>query len=596
MSDDPFAGLDTIGDGPDMPDDGPMPEAGPSLPALPPELVAKLPEGGRFDLNDDGNGRRFQLYFGDDVIWVPRVGWFVWDGKVWSSDPDEVAVRTKSQAMSDLMKHEIGHLTLSPRQIDLLRQQAELRDMVRVLRTGLIEGAILDADDQRLVDDYENRIEMLGALLKKSGDPRSRHYSFAITTGNTGRMKALRDEAQTRLSIALDRLDAEDFAINTQSGVLRFPVDRGTCGTRDAICRPVLHPHARSDLMTKIMAVDYDPKAICPEFDKFLDEVQPDTDMQDFILRWLGLSMTALPVQMLAFWHGAGANGKSVMADVFGRMMGDYSASAKIKSLTGVDRRGGGDATPDLMLLIGARFVRASEPKEGEPLQEDLVKELTGGEPMMVRALHTNFVEFRPYFKLTISGNHKPVIRGTDDGIWRRVLLVPWNVQIPEKRRDKGLGNRLFETERAGILNRLVQALCQYREGGLMVPAQVSEATREFREESDPVGAFLDHCCVVTGETVDSIGARDLGEAFNHWLYEKGEGEWKPMTVARKLKEKAGRWKSPVTGQTFTARKASTMSYDGIRFNDTFGRTYYALHRDSQGRVLRGRSITADDF
>ncbi|MES2548342.1 MAG: hypothetical protein V4630_01445, partial [Pseudomonadota bacterium] len=92
-------------------------------------------------------------------------------------------------------------------------------------------------------------------------------------------------------------------------------------------------------------------------------------------------------------------NGKSVLSDLMTRIMDGYAAKAKIKSLTGVDRRGGGDATPDLMLLIGARFVSASEPKEGEPLQEDLIKELTGGETFQVRNLHSDFVEFRPYFK-----------------------------------------------------------------------------------------------------------------------------------------------------------------------------------------------------
>jgi len=271
------------------------------------------------------------------------------------------------------------------------------------------------------------------------------------------------------------------------------------------------------------------------------------------------------------------------------RMLGDYAATARIKSLTGVDRRGGGDATPDLMVLIGARFVRASEPREGEQLQEEFIKELTGGEPIMVRALNSDFVEMDPDFKLTISGNHKPVVRGTDDGIWRRLLLVPWDVQIPEHRRDKDLGEYLFQNERSGILNRLRDGLLDYLEGGLAVPGLVSDATKEFREESDPVGTFLEQCCVITGDHRDSIGARELGEAFNFWNSDRGFGEWKPKTVGMKLKEKADRWKSPVTGQRFTARKSSTHFYDGIQFNAVFWQRWTDLPRDAQGRVLRGR-------
>ncbi len=93
-------------------------------------------------------------------------------------------------------------------------------------------------------------------------------------------------------------------------------------------------------------------------------------------------------------------------------------------------------------------------------LQEGLIKELTGGEPILVRALHSDFVEVRPQFKLTISGNHKPEIRGTDDGIWRRVMLVPFDVQIPEAERDQDLGKKLWE-ERSGILNWLVKGVAR---------------------------------------------------------------------------------------------------------------------------------------
>jgi putative DNA primase/helicase len=139
-----------------------------------------------------------------------------------------------------------------------------------------------------------------------------------------------------------------------------------------------------------------------------------------------------------------------------------------------------------------------------------------------------------------------------------------------------------------------VLGLVDCLEGGLRVPAQVSDATREFREESDPVGTFLDQCCVITGEHVDSISARELADAVNYWLSEAGMGEWKPKTIGMKLTEKAGRWKSRTTGKAFVKRKSSTISYDGIRFTDTFGHVFRGLPRDQQGRILRGRSVSGD--
>ncbi|MFN8993531.1 MAG: phage/plasmid primase, P4 family, partial [Pseudomonadota bacterium] len=355
-----------------------------------------------------------------------------------------------------------------------------------------IEAAGDDPESEAKVADLKRQMTAIGEFEKRLGEKRAEHRRFAKSTGNTGKIDALLTEGGIALAHDLDSLDAAEMDINTESGVLRFSVsggpDQGFSRTADVH----LLPHDRAQLMTKMMPVVYDPAATCPRFDAFFAQMQPDPEMRAFILRWLGLSMTAKPVQLLSFWYGSGNNGKSLLADLVARMLDGYAATAKIKSLTGVDRRGGGDATPDLMLLIGARFVRASEPSEGEQLQEALIKELTGGEPIMVRALHSDFVEFRPQFKLTISSNHKPMVRGTDDGIWRRLLLVPWDVQIPKDQVDEGLGNYLFEHERSGILNRLCDGLLDYLEGGLAVPQKVSDATKEFREESDPVGTFLE--------------------------------------------------------------------------------------------------------
>lgn len=572
---DPFAGLTPLqtDEGGDLP---PAPEGDGIAPAVI-RACALHP------LNDYGNGLRFRAYFGRDVLWNPRLGWFTWQGKVWQQDPDDVAVREKAQQLSGLLASEIPFLALKDWQMEAIAKKRAILDQLAAIDPADPEG---EAKGRGL----RTQLTAISEMEKQLGAKRREHRSFARTSGNTARIDAALREGGIGLARPLEDMDATPLDVNTQSGVLRFSVDGGGDAGYSPVARVDLVPHERDQLLTKILPVAYDPDATCPEFDTFFAEVQPDPVMRAFIMRWLGLSMTALPVQMFSFWFGAGANGKSVLADLVGRILGGYSASARIKSLTGVDRRGGGDATPDLMLLIGARYVRASEPMEGEALQEALIKELTGGEPMMVRSLHKDFVEFRPYFKLTISGNHKPTIRATDDGIWRRVLLVPWDVQIPEHRRDKDLGDRLFRNEAPGILNRLVAGLIDYLEGGIQVPDMVRDATREFREESDPVGTFLDMACVVTGDPVDSVGSRELGEAFNWWLSERGEGEFKPRTVAIRLKEKAGRWRSRVTGKTFVARKSSTMAYDGIRFTDTFGDEFRRLPRDSQGRILRGRA------
>ena len=348
--------------------------------------------------------------------------------------------------------------------------------------------------------------------------------------------------------------------------------------------------------ITKLMPVAYDPKAQRKRFDAFLERVQPDPVMRAFLQRWLGYSMSGLTgEQKFCFWYGSGANGKSVLADTIARLFGDYAATAKIESLTGTNRRGGGDATPDLVPLMNARLVRASEPEQGQRLQESVIKELTGGEPILVRSLHADFVEVKPIFKLTISGNHKPDIRGTDDGIWRRVLLVPFDVQIPPAERDEGLVDKLVG-EGPGILNWLIEGLLDYLENGLQEPQAVLDATLDYRADSDPIGTFLRDACVVSGDPADFVTARDLMDGFNLWLDQKGEGMWGDRTVSLKFKNLAGRYRDPGTTRTYVPGKRRVTGYTGVRFQDFFQREFDEAPRNAKGHpVARSSRFSGDE-
>ncbi len=563
---------DEAGAPPRTPDD-------PGIDVEPPEAKgAKLP------LNDTGNGKRFALYFGQDVMPVPRVGWFVWNGRVWQKDVDEIESRRLAQRVADRIIKEIPHLTLEDWQLRELAREPDLRR-----QSGEIES--IDAMDRTPEQQVElENIQQALVWIRKLKDRRSgmkgEHRSFAKTTGNKSRIDALMAESTVDLAKSLDALDADPLAVNTRSGVLKFKITGGPGEGFSKMAEVAIEEHRREQLMTKIMPLEYDPEAKAPMFEEFLERVQPSAEMRGFLQRWFGLSMTALTgEQKFAFLYGAGANGKSVLVDLMAKMLGDYAATAKIESLTGRNRRGGGDATPDLIPLVGARLVRASEPDEGERLQEGMIKELTGGEPILVRALHSDFVEVHPHFKLTISGNHKPDIRGTDDGIWRRVLLVPFDVQIPKAERDEGLGARLWQ-ERNGIFNWLVEGLIDYLEGGLQEPKDVLDATLDYRADSDPIGTFLADCCLVSGDPDDFTTARDLMDGFNLWLDQKGEGMWGSRTVSLQLKSRAGRYRDPHTRKTFTPGKQRVTGYRGIKFQDMFQRDFDEAPRNAGGHPV----------
>ncbi|WP_138423705.1 DNA primase family protein [Maritimibacter alexandrii] len=541
--------------------------------------------------NDVGNGQRFVIHFGDDLMYVPRVGWFTWTGTVWAADPDELEVRRRAQKIGALILEELDHIRLPEPEMRLIADEPQI--------AGQRDALALKSeptDEERLeLAEAKMKLTRIEALKKRRRDLHNRRRTLARNAGNSGPIRNMIGESQTALAVPLDALDAEPFEVNCLSGVLRSTV-REEAADDGRVFRYAgieLVPHAREQRLTKIMPVEFREGATAPRFDAFLDRIMPDHANRAFLQRWFGVSMTAEPLQNMVFLYGSGANGKSVLVDVLSRILGDYAATARIESLTGTNRRGGGEATPDLIPLIGARLVRTSEPEEGAKLQEGLIKELTGGEPIMVRALHSDFIEVHPRFKMTMSGNHKPDIRGTDDGIWRRFLMVPFDEQIPEHERDPHLVEKLWE-ERDGIFQWLVAGLNQFREIGLAPPEKVVAATAEFRADQDPTGDFLTSCTIVTGRPEDSLSSARLGEAFTFWLIQNAHGAWKARTVSRRLSDKAERWRHPNGGQTFTKRKASTVFYDGIRLTDTFKRELDNAPRDHRGQFLAGDVATPD--
>lgn len=564
-------------------------------PGPPPAEDAELPPEAAcvdFPLNDVGNGLRLLHHFGADLQRVSRLGWFVWRGTHWRLDPDEIDVRRQAHRLSDLIAKEIHFLPMSEDDRTALSEGEEAERLLNEL--GVIK--LKDRTDDQIAELAQ------AAQLKRRADEVKerrdksigRRLTHAKNAGNSNAIKNLLCEAGAIVARPLEDFDAGALDINTLSGVLRFSMvpgeDDGGANPPRPAPRLDLVPHDRAQLISKVMPVAYDPEAQCPLFLAYLARIMPLPEMRRFLQRWFGYSMTALThEQKFAFFYGSGANGKSVLVDLMARLMGDYAASAKIESITGKNRRGGGDATPDLMPLVGARFVRTSEPDEGQRLQEGLIKELTGGEPILVRALNENFVLIYPIFKLTVSGNHRPEIHGGDDGIWRRVLLVPFDVQIPPAERDPDLGAKLW-AERDGILNWLVAGLMDYLGNGLQVPEAVTAATAEYRADSDPIATFLTSVCAVTGDPRHSMRAADLAAAVAYWMEEQALGAWTPRTISKRLNSKQGKWRHPSSGQSFTRRKSSDAYFDGISLLEPFaGRFADHRSRGTGGSPSQGR-------
>jgi len=309
-----------------------------------------------------------------------------------------------------------------------------------------------------------------------------------------------------------------------------FNVANGTIDLRTGD----LLEHDRANLLTKIVPIKYDPNARCPRWLQFLDEVfAGDAETVAFVRRVIGYTLTGSNREQAMFvCYGVGHNGKSTLFGIVRNILGDYGDETS--SSTFMDRQSGG-MTNDLAKLHGARFVSAIETGERSNLAEGLVKAVTGGDRISARFLHQEFFSFEPVFKLWLATNHKPVIKGTDRGIWRRVHLIPFMECFEGTRDDKGLRPRL-EAELSGILTWAVQGCLEWQQHGLQVSSTVANATANYRAEMDLFAGFIEEKCLV--EESACAGSGELYQSYRSWAEANGERPLSQKWFALRLSDR----------------------------------------------------------
>ena len=347
--------------------------------------------------------------------------------------------------------------------------------------------------------------EAAAAQDKKQREALANH---ALKSESEGKRKAMIASARSEPDIPIlpEHLDRDPWLLNVLNGSLDLRTGE-------------LRPHNRLDLITKLAQVVYDAKAECPTWWKFLERIfAKNFDLILFLQKAVGYALTGITwEQCLFFLYGLGANGKSTLLEIIQTLLGDYATRTSTETFLA---KKGNSIPNDIAALRGARFVAAVEVESGRRLAEVLVKEMTGGDRISARFIRAEWFEFKPEFKIFFAANHKPVIRGTDWAIWRRIHLIPFKVQIPKLEQDKELPANL-KKELPGILNWAIEGCLQWQHEGMTPPQAVQEATREYREEMDIVGDFLAECCIV--DPGASVAARDIYGAYTTWATDNGE-------------------------------------------------------------------------
>lgn len=450
-------------------------------------LLAQVPQ------TDVGNALRMWARYGLNLRYVEEWGaWFVWNGRShWRRD-DTNFIISLTQEMAGYIAEEAHAVDPQPLTEKQIRQ---------------LSPAELEA--------YERAREKAQALFKwgrQSQSNRSIESAIKQLRGVLG------------VTVTSDSFDQADMLLNCRNGSL----DLATLE---------LLPHDRLDLITKCTGVDYSPAAGCPSWLRFIDKVcEGDPQLARYLQQLTGLGLTgARLTSILPINYGNGGNGKTVYVEMLKEVLGGYAATAGTDLF--LDKPAGG-INNDVARLVGVRFLAASETKEGMPLNESLVKALTGGDKILARFLYKEHFEFTPKFTPMLLTNHKPVIRNNDNGIWRRLKLVPWRHDFSKDPDVKPMEMVLAELrqEATGILRWAVEGLADFFAYGLAEPDIVKEQTSQYRTESDLVGLFIDDCLVLEPGT--RVTKSEVYTKFKEYMINTGHNVMAENKLTLKFREK----------------------------------------------------------
>lgn len=541
----PCAEAEPLAEPPPWDDDSEMPsEVAAGLPpGVDPAVVAAC---AGLDHSDTDNGRRLIAHFGRDLAVLAQEGvrnsdYVAWAGTHWDMVSGNDRAWSTAQKLGALIALEADHLAFTPPELRAVEDGYAAAEECIAL-----DGKPEKTDEDKATLRRLGRVVQAGTAAAEALDKRrAARRKFGVSSKNKSRLEAMLACAASHLTRPPDAFNADPLRLAAANCTLQF--SRTVTREVDPECPDpdverfveridagltVVSGHAREDWITQVVPVDYDPAATCPRWRAFLEEFLPSAPVREAVQVASGLGLLGLTEQKIVFHYGLGANGKSVFLETLTRLLGPLAIGLPAESVAGSSERGSGQASPDLARLFGKRFLRVIELPPDKPLHEDLVKKLTGGERIPVRGLFKAYFEFAPCFIGHMSGNGYPRIDGTDNGIWRRMVVVHWPKTLDEadqKPFDEVLAG--FAPEYPGILNWLVDGALTYLREGLRLPDEIRMATAEYRDEMDSTIGFMRDCVerlapTADGTPAESVTARDMYQAYVSWAVANAK---KPM-------------------------------------------------------------------
>jgi putative DNA primase/helicase len=474
---------------------GEPPKPGESL------TVGAVPETSHLT-TDQMNAARLAAHFGGKELIANAGSFYVWQGTHWERDSGD-ATRYGAQLSRIVGEEARGW-----------------REKFEALAAQNPDGKKLEATVRRDMSKLEDSLRATSqgrdmvAALDKAEALEKWQRSCEMRTNISNALGLLRD----LLTVDANRFDRDPALFNCLNGTIDLRSGR-------------IKPHDPKDLITRCAPVNYKPNSKAPRFENFLNEVL-DPERAKFAQYWFGYCLTGEVREHKILLHiGSGANGKSTLIESIENVMGSYAHTAPRGMLT--DARGDERHPTEIADLFRKRLVTSGESEDNATLRESFVKLVTGGDRLTGRYMGKDFFSFSPTHKLQLLTNHKPNIKGSDHGIWRRLFLLNYHVQFGTaeeiasgramRLRDPTLKDALL-AEREGIFAWLVQGAIDWYRDGLQPPASVLEASEAYRMEQDRVGQFVHECCALEPDTWSPFSGAFIGlyPAYGGWCRDSG--------------------------------------------------------------------------
>ena len=428
------------------------------------------------DYSDIGEAKVFTAEYGDELIYTAETDFLRFDGIVWLED--------KQLSVAALIEF-----------LDL--QLADAKDQLKeatdtLLKSGVDEDAVraggktlekeISSDEQmQLLNNY------LAALA---------YYKFVMKRRDMRYITSTLNVSKAMLNRSINDMDKDAYLLNTPGGT--YDLKAGLAGVKE---------HDPKDLITKI--TECAPGETGEDiWESALDLFfSGNHELIDYVQNVVGMAAVGKVYQEhLIIAYGDGANGKSTFWNTIARVLGSYSGKISAEALAIGNKR---NVKPEMAELKGKRLIIASEMEEGMRLNTATVKQLCSTDPIRAEKKFERPFDFIPTHTLVLYTNHLPRVGANDEGIWRRLVVIPFQAKITGKSDIKNYADDLFENAGPSIMSWIIEGARSAisKEFKWELPSIVEEAISEYRNQNDWFAQFVEDCCEVGDDFEEKSGA-----------------------------------------------------------------------------------------